>query len=388
MSSEENHEQTTAAIGPALPQVGTAERIEKLEKDLESIPLFMTQLPEGDDESNVAVEALKSLVSDEPPETMAETLKSEGNLCFKRGQLGEAVKYYSTALDYDHDNRGLKVTLLINRAAANLELQNYGQVLRDCSEALRLKSKTPKALFRAAKACIALEKFEEAIECCKWGLGIDPDNKEMAKLQVQAQRAEEEHERKTKEREAREKAKATKRAILRQAVLIRSKLTFDPSQNTGKKNMYPWETDADQVELDLETGHLLWPVVFLYPETKESDYVQKFDEAVTLHDMLAQVLHEPPYWDNQQNPKYRLDNVDTYFLTRPIGGQDHEERLIKVDINSPLAAALDSPDYIIRNGIPSFVLLPRNVPFTRQFIAHYDKLSQARKAATSIKTSS
>ncbi|KAJ2079644.1 HSP70/90 co-chaperone [Coemansia sp. RSA 988] len=388
MSSEKPHEQTSAAMGPEVPRVGTAERIEKLEKELENIPLFMTELPEGNDENNVAVEALKTLVSDEPPETMAETLKSEGNLCFKRGQLGEAAKYYSTALDYDHDNKELQVTLFINRAAANLELQNYGQVLRDCSEALRLKPKTPKALFRAAKACIALEKFEEAIECCKWGLGIDPDNKEMAKLQKQAQRTKENYERKIKEHETREKEKATKRAILRQAVLIRNKLTFDSPQNSSKKNACPWETDADQVELDLETGHLLWPVVFLYPETKESDYVQKFDEAVSLYDMLTQVLYEPPYWDNQQRPKYTLDNVDTYFLTRPVGGKDQDERLIKVDIDAPLGTVLDSPDYIIRNGIPSFVLLPRNDPFTRQFIAHYNKLSMTRKAATSIKTSS
>ncbi|KAJ1733934.1 HSP70/90 co-chaperone [Coemansia biformis] len=366
--------------GPARTTVSDAERMAKLEKDMESMPLFMTRLPE-EDEGSVAVEALKSLVSDEPPEEMSSTLKDEGNLFFKRGRFREAVSQYTQALRYDHDNKDLEVTLLINRAAANLELQNYGKVLHDCSRALSLRQKTPKALFRAAKACIALEKFDEAFECCRWAMDMEPENKELVRLQAQTEEARRLHEQRVKVREAREREREAAREMLRKAVEIRDRLAFDMSPANRRKDVYPWECGEYQVELDRETGHLLWPVAFQYPESKESDLVQRFDEAASLRDMLAQVLEEPPHWDDRRRPKYTLDNVDTYFLSCPVGGTDRDERLVKVGSSTPLATILDSDKYVIRDGIPSFLVLPRGDPFTAKFIDYHRSLRLAREAA-------
>ncbi|KAJ2693760.1 HSP70/90 co-chaperone, partial [Coemansia spiralis] len=273
--------------GPAPTTVSDAERLEKLNKDLERMPLFMTHLPE-EDEGNVAVEALKTLVADEPPEEMASTLKDEGNMLFKRGRFREAAAQYSQALGYDHDNTELTVALLVNRAAANLELHNYGKVLHDCSHALRLRPKTPKALFRAAKACIALYKFDEAFECCRWAMELDPGSRDLASLRTQIEAAQADHQRRAAANEAREREREAARETLRRAIAIRDQLTFDLSDGNRRKDTYPWEVCEHQVELDRESGHLLWPVMFLYPETKESDFVQHFDEAATLGDMLAQ----------------------------------------------------------------------------------------------------
>ncbi|KAJ1665982.1 HSP70/90 co-chaperone [Coemansia sp. RSA 1813] len=375
-------EEKKAVVGPEPSPITSEERRAKLEEELEKIPLFMTQLPEIEDD-NPAVEALKSMVSDEPPEEMAKTLKEEGNLCFKRGKYADAAGYYSNGLDYDHDNKDLRLALLINRAAANLELQNYGMVLRDCSDALRIKPKTPKALYRATKACIALEKFDEADECCKWGLGLDPGNKDLLRVQKEAAGAREVHDRKAREREERERIKAEKRDRLRKAIEIRSKLTFDtPGDGAKRTSVHPWENESGrQVTLDENTGHLLWPVFFLYPESKESDFVERFDEALTLRDMLREVLAEPPYWDDRQHPKYTIDNVDTYFLHHPVGGFDQDERLVKVGMDTFLATALDNEKFVIRDGIPSFIVLPRGDTFTDQFIDRYRKLRQAQAAA-------
>ncbi|KAI9501675.1 HSP70/90 co-chaperone [Coemansia spiralis] len=385
MASEDTSksvEEQPAFVGPAPSTVTSEERQAKLLEELEKVPLFMTQLPE-DSEGNSAVEALKTLVSEEPPEEMATNLKEEGNLCFKRGKYAEAVSYYTNALEYDHDSRSLQVLLLTNRAAANLELQNYGKVLSDCAEALRLKPKTPKALYRSAKACIALDKFDEADECCKWGLGLDPENKELLNVQKQAIEARKGHDRKTKAREERERQKTEQRDRLCKAIGIRNLLTFDASSEKKKtKDTYLWENESGrQVVLDENTGHLLWPVFFLYPETKESDFVERFDETLTLRDMLQEVLAEPPYWDDKQRPKYTIDNVDIYFLFRPVGGFDEDERLVKVGMDTYLATILDNEKYIIRDGIPSFIVLPRGDKFTEQFIDRYRKLRQTQEAA-------
>ncbi|KAJ2817471.1 HSP70/90 co-chaperone, partial [Coemansia erecta] len=367
-------------IGPSPSQVTDAERLQKLEKELDSIPLFMKELPE---EGNDAVEALKSLVSEEPPEEMATTYKSEGNMCFKRGRFEKAVELYTHALEYDHDNTALRVSLYTNRAAANLELENYGRVLQDCSSALKLNSQTPKALFRAAKACIMLSKFDEAQECCAWALRIDPESKELVKLQAEVEQARATYEQRDRDQAARDQARLAHRQMVQQAVAIRTGLAFDLSpENAKKRDLYPWEVSEHHVDLDRDSGHLLWPVAFLYPESKESDFVQKFDEAVSLHDMLAQVLSEPPPWDNRQNPQYTVDAVDTYFMARPVGGTEKDERLVKVNSKMRLASILDNPKYVIMDGIPSFLVLPRSGPFTEQFIEHYRQQRLTQDAAT------
>ncbi|KAJ2305784.1 HSP70/90 co-chaperone [Coemansia sp. RSA 2706] len=369
----------TVPIGPAAPTVTDSERLEKLNQDLESIPLFMTQLP---DEGNEAVEALKTLASEEPPEEMAATYKGEGNLSFKRGRYHDALKHYTHALEYDHDNVDLRVTLLTNRAAVNLELENYGRVLQDCSSALKLKSQTPKALFRAAKACIMLSKFAEAHECCDWVLRMDPGNAELLRLQDEVRQAQLKFEERGRAQEERERQRLARREMLRRAVEIRSRLTFDLSpENAKKKDLYPWEVSEHQVELDHDTGHLLWPVAFLYPESKESDFVQHFDESVTLYDMLAQVLSNPPPWDSQSAPRYTVDNVDTYFMARPVGGVEKDERLVKVSSKLRLASILDNPKYVILDGFPSFLVLPRTGPFTEQYIEHYRQQRLTQEAA-------
>ncbi|KAJ2363435.1 hypothetical protein IW150_006734 [Coemansia sp. RSA 2607] len=48
----------------------------------------------------------------------------------------------------------------------------------------------------------------------------------------------------------------------------------------------------------------------------------------------------------------------------------------------PLASVLEHEKYVIRDGIPSFVVLPRNDSFTDQFIDRYRKLRQAKEAAS------
>ncbi|KAJ2323211.1 HSP70/90 co-chaperone, partial [Coemansia sp. RSA 2673] len=234
---------------------------------------------------------------------------------------------------------------------------------------------TVKALFRSAKACLALEKFPEATECCKWGLSLEPDNKELSALQAQADKAIERHDSRIQEREDRARQKAVQREQLSQAIKIRSALTQGAASDA-----YPWENDSlRQVDLDPATGHLLWPVFFLYPESKESDFVERFDETLTLRDMLQEVLAEPPNWDDRRSPKYVLDAVDIFFLSRPVGGFDEDERLVKVSIDTCLGVILNSDKYVIRDGIPNFLVLPRNDPFTAQFIERYRKLRLARE---------
>lgn len=50
-------------------------------------------------------------------------------------------------------------------------------MLKDCSKALQLNPKSSKAYYRSALALLALERVEEALDCCDRCIQFDPDNK-------------------------------------------------------------------------------------------------------------------------------------------------------------------------------------------------------------------
>ena len=54
--------------------------------------------------------------------------------------------------------------------------ENYGSVLRDCSKAITINPRSSKAFYRSALALIALERVEEALDCCDRCLSFDQDN--------------------------------------------------------------------------------------------------------------------------------------------------------------------------------------------------------------------
>ena len=45
---------------------------------------------------------------------------------------------------------------------------------------------------------------------------------------------------------------------------------------------------------------LVWPVMFVYPEYGQTDFVQEMDEDVSLGAMLENVFSERPPWDEQK----------------------------------------------------------------------------------------
>src|SRR5437762_683750 len=68
---------------------------------------------------------------------------------------------------------------------------NYGSVLRDCSKALGLNPKSSKAYYRSALALTALERLEEAVDCCVRCLVFDPQNTAVQALENKAKEAQE-----------------------------------------------------------------------------------------------------------------------------------------------------------------------------------------------------
>ncbi|KAL4207191.1 hypothetical protein AB4K20DRAFT_1919862 [Rhizopus microsporus] len=330
---------------------------DNLDAELSKIPLFMTQLPE---EENDTLSALQSLVFDGTPEEIAQNFKEQGNDCFRAGKIKykDAITFYTKAIETECKDQKIIEACLANRAQCNLELQNYGRVLSDCSKCLAINPKNVKALYRSAKALLALDKLVEAIDCCDHALAIEPDNKAVKEVKQKAVDRKAMMDKKLKEKEEKEKREREKKEGLERAMKERKiKIKVEDKDVRERAN----------IEYDPETDTISWPVFFLYPEYKESDYIQSFNETNTFQDHLEVIFEHPAPWDAKH--EYTADSVEVYFEdTRGLN-----PKLIKIGKKLPLGKILSLDQYIIKNGVPSFIIIPKNSTFKQGFIDKYKK---------------
>lgn len=79
-------------------------------------------------------------------------------------------------------------------------IENYGSVLRDCSKALTINPHSSKAFYRSAVALMALDRVNEALDCCVRCLDFDKENKSIIGVYDRAAKAKEVKDRKDKEK--------------------------------------------------------------------------------------------------------------------------------------------------------------------------------------------
>ncbi|KAI8381258.1 uncharacterized protein BYT42DRAFT_299116 [Radiomyces spectabilis] len=328
-----------------------------LDKEFEKVPLFMNHLPE---EENDTLSALQSLVYDGTPEEIAENFKNQGNDCFKAGKYKyqDAITFYTRAIDTDCADKKITEACLANRAAVNLELGNYGRVLRDCAKCLEMNPRHVKALYRSARALLALDRAQEAHDCCEHGLAVDPDNTALKAMKEKCIQRQEALEARQRRKEEKEKADREAKENLEKALKDR-KIKIEVTDKEVREKA--------SIVLDPETQTLSWPVFFLYPEYKESDYIQQFNETNTFMDHLEVMFEQPAPWD--ANHQYTPDNVEVYFENN----QGLRPSLIKIGKKHPLGKILSLDQYVVTNGVPSFIILPKNSPFKDDFLKKYKK---------------
>ncbi|KAJ3042855.1 40S ribosomal protein [Rhizophlyctis rosea] len=377
-------ERPAPVAGPAMKDP------EALMKEVMSTPLFMDHLPADDEaEDNDTLAAIQSLVYDGNPDEIATNFKNQGNECFQAKDFKNAISYYTKGLQAKSDDRKLNATLLCNRAAVNLELGNYRRVLNDCAAALRFDLKNVKAFFRSTKALLALERVDEALDCCDLGLRADPKNVALKTLRVNVVKRKEQLEemetkRKLKEQKKKEEEERLVETIKARGVrMITSKPQTpdsDADSDTEQLQTSPYNPNLDpshRVKLT-DSGLLTWPVSFIYPEHSQSDLIAAFAEDSTFADHI-----EFMFGDAQQRPNwdragvYTPERLEVYIETVPreLG---EEVKLLRIGKDLRLEEVLCLPQYAVVDGVARFYLVPKDTEFAKKFRRMYKSKTKAK----------
>ncbi|KAG8821778.1 hypothetical protein FRC19_007258 [Serendipita sp. 401] len=306
-----------------LPQPAPYDEQAKL-KEMDSVPLFMRDLPKDSEEQSEALEALQALVYDGTPDEIATNFKDQGNDYFKSKRYREALGFYNQALDAKTTEKALLESLHLNRAACNLELQNYGSVLRDCSKVLATNPSSLKAFYRSALALIALERSTEAIDCCNRALGIERENPGILSALKKAKDLKDRQDRKEQVRLHKIATEEAEKRRLGSALKERNLFIVPNTVNDIPGEQKPRLSKDDPPILHL-------PVIFLYPQYTQSDIISSFEEHTKFTDHL-EVMFPPngarPGWDIKE--EYDVSNLALYASTK-------KKRLLKIGKKTTLA---------------------------------------------------
>ncbi|KDN50185.1 hypothetical protein RSAG8_01521, partial [Rhizoctonia solani AG-8 WAC10335] len=320
--------------------------------------------------------ALQSLIHEGDPEEIASNFKDQGNEYFKSRRFREALGFYTQGVEaltiqsidgkpkiveVQEKDRPLYNALLLNRAATNLELENFGKVLRDVKLVLETDTQSSKALFRAAKALVKLRRYEEALDACDRCLAFDPDNGGVKSVRVTAQKEFDLEVKKARQKaEAEEKEKA-KNAALSVALKHHGITILKDNSDPGHLPFLDPPTPPYPT-----TAELICRVVLVYPQHGQTDLIVRFSTDDTLGAHLDTILPNPengsdvPFapWDGKK--EYTSTTVNVYVRTR-------KGRVLRLGRNKTLAEICktakgkegDEDGLVVGQVVLPFVVVPK-----------------------------
>ncbi|NXV13543.1 TTC4 protein, partial [Cepphus grylle] len=293
---------------------------------------------------------------------------NEGNEYFREKDYRRAVIAYSEALKKNCEDPELNAVLHTNRGAAQFYLGNYRSALNDAIQAKKLKPTHLKAIIRGALCHMELKNFSEAVAWCEEGLRIDSKEKKLVEMRAKADKL-------------KVNIKAVQpdfsrrwqgRAVMGIDLLCERniKLVLEPSNEEEEISDGLAELSIDgfhsdnatgaKVHLDAD-GNLNWPVLFLYPEHEQTDFIAAFHENSRFIDHLMVMFAESPPWDLER--KYLPSNIELYF--------EDEERaeMYKLNPEHTLLQVLQHQRYFVKAGTPTVLAFVKHSPFSKKYFS-------------------
>lgn len=329
--------------------------VDEVVKEMKKLPFFMTELDEEAEVDNEHIDALKALVYEGEPDEIALNFKNQGKDCYKAKKFHDAIAFYTKALEVKSGVDDIEVACYVNRAACNLELKNYRKCINDCRLALARSPRNIKAVYRSARAYLAVDRIDEAIDIANYGLSIEPENLSIKNVVDQATKRKNALVEFQKKREAIERLKEQKKNNLEKAIQSRN-LTVINTDQTSEEMLRGLKIQLED-DMDPSSG-LKLPVLFLYPLELETDLIEAAQETATILDYLEQVFESPPPWFEKSSDHvkdYDLKNLQVYVQTKTGG-------LARLGKNSTILKilSLKAPVVPIIDNVVRFYIVPQN----------------------------
>ncbi|NXW28278.1 TTC4 protein, partial [Phaetusa simplex] len=293
---------------------------------------------------------------------------NEGNEYFREKDYRRAVIAYSEALKKNCEDPELNAVLHTNRGAAQFYLGNYRSALNDAIQAKKLKPTHLKAIIRGALCHMELKNFSEAIAWCEEGLRIDSKEKKLVEMRAKADKLKVNIKAVQPDFSTRWQGRAMMGSDLLYERNI--KLVLEPSNEEEEISDGLSELSIDgfhsdnatgaKVHLDAD-GSLNWPVLFLYPEHEQTDFIAAFHENSRFIDHLMVMFAELPPWDLER--KYLPSNIELYF--------EDEERaeMYKLNPEHTLLQVLQHQRYFVKAGTPTVLAFVKHSPFSKKYFS-------------------
>ncbi|KZC04820.1 Tetratricopeptide repeat protein 4, partial [Dufourea novaeangliae] len=342
---------------------------DRWEEEMEKHPFFMKKSPESGEKLSPLMEGLQQLKYGEDentPEELANNYKEDGNFNYKYKKYRLAILSYTEGIRTKCKDNDLMAQLYNNRAASHFMLKNYRSSLNDSKHALTLKPNYPKALNRAATCCFHIKDYDQCIDLCDKFLDYSSTDKTILSLKSQAVTERERLKRDKRKQERLEKQLDKKEEELINIIKCKG-INLELIHGRKYPDLKDLEPQVPQiaqsrVHLDAE-NKLVWPVMILYPETHQTDFIQNFHEDTLLIEQLEQLFSEPPEWDTGK--RYNPQNINVYFESKD------KCSVHKVNIHESLGKILQNKRFIVRGGTPAFLILVKSSEAEKRFLTNY-----------------
>jgi hypothetical protein len=338
--------------------------IDFTDEDWRQHPLFRLD-PPADIEHDRHFSCFQHLLYEgQTPDSLALQFKEFGNERYQAGraQWHLAAYWWTRALQEGPTDTKLRSVLHANRAAVSLGLQQYQRAAVDADWAVRLDASNAKAYVRAAHAYQGMARWDEALSTARAGLAAiaegDPARAPLEKVVATV----------SEEIAAVDRRVATYFDALAacDGFFRREKVAVGQFAHAWMGN---WEL---ALRFDEDKGETIWPVIVVYDEVLQADFVEGFGERAPLTGILALMIPgegaDPPQWDTEG--RYSAGKIVLYVAEKAVEPRwgvtevRGEPGNVEVDPECCLRDLFGQPGYVVP-GYPVLGIAVRASKFAR-----------------------
>jgi len=130
--------------------------------------------------------------------------------------------------------------------------------------------------------------------------------------------------------------------------------------------------ETSKVYLD-DNGKLHWPVMFIYEEYAQIDFIEDFTEDSALGEHLDIMFPENEFPDWDTHKKYSRADIEVYAILNQVAPYDQRKktdkrpRKIRINHSTTLKQVLEHAEYVVP-GTPVFYVISTKSTFKEKFL--------------------